>query len=361
MRRAARLLLGAALAVSLALGAISGWQLGRNPALRGLMLRGEAEARTRLERLLAAEATAEGIDARIAALLAEEPHNWVALEALDDLAAKRGLRLGPATRAAYDAAHEAEHGAWAAALACAECAADIATCPLSPLLACGIAVEVTPYADVRDLNAELGHYLSGEPVDALIAGLSVVGLASLVAAPETLGGSLTVKAGATALKLAARLGRLSAGMSRWLADLARRAVDWDAVRRLGRGDGAWTADSLGTVIRKDELAAVEALVDDLTAMDSRLGSHLRGFDMLRHVDGPADARGLARAAEAVGPRLTALVELAGKNRVLRAVTRWSDQLRILVAAVAAAYAAALSLALGLAQSLGLRLLRRLAG
>jgi hypothetical protein len=62
--------------------------------------------------------------------------------------------------------------------------------------------------------------------------------------------------------------------------------------------------------------------------------------MLRHVDTPADARRIANAAEAMGPRSIGAMEVLGRSRFLRITLRAADTVWALAASVIAAAGAA---------------------
>lgn len=74
------------------------------------------------------------------------------------------------------------------------------------------------------------------------------------------------------------------------------------------------------------------------------------------MDSPADARRLANAATALGPRTTAVAEALGKSRLLRATVRVTNTALALTAGIAALM---LSLALALSGWLQSRLFRAL--
>ena len=80
------------------------------------------------DRMMVREATADRMAALIAERLAEEPRNWVTLQALREVVDARGLAVNPAVLAAYDAAWEADSGVWATAAACGACFLDVSTC-----------------------------------------------------------------------------------------------------------------------------------------------------------------------------------------------------------------------------------------
>lgn len=233
--------------------------------------------------------------------------------------------------AAFRAARE---GGFARLSECAVCAYDVARCPSIELLAiCALPVEMTPLGDLNALRRGGATYLSGQPLDRLETGLAIVGLGATGAALATGGGGLVVKASATTLRLAHRLGRVTPGLARALMESAR----------LPLGSGARAARST-----------------DVTADLLRLGGNAGvapTLHLLRHIDNAEDAARIARLSDAAGPRTRGVVEVLGKSRALRLTVRLADRV---LAAIALIYALILQLALWIAGRLGRAALRALA-
>ncbi len=93
LRGLSRALLTLMLIASLASLAFTVRDLLRNPALSPVLLATADQIRAATDRAMAKEATPERIDTRLRALLAETPHNWVAIEAVRSVARERDIAL----------------------------------------------------------------------------------------------------------------------------------------------------------------------------------------------------------------------------------------------------------------------------
>jgi hypothetical protein len=355
MARAGRWLARAGLAALVVLSLVlAGWSVRRiaeNPLLRPVVNRTAAEVSAALEQALAEEASATVVAARLAALLAETPRNWIAITAVEEIAANRGLSLPPEVTAARTAAWEEESG-WLATLGrCASCTWDAATCALSEALICNAPVTLTPVGDLMGVARAGVASATGTEIDRLDLTLSVIGLGATAVVLATGGTSYTLKAGASLLRLARRMSLISPRLLGLVTDAARGGIRWDAVLRM---------DSLtdpARLIDAQAVAPLAAVLSDLGRIDGSLGA-TRTLHILRHIDGPEDARRLAVASEAVGPRLVGALEVLGKSRVVRLAVRLSDEAAALIAGLVGLM---LSLALavgGLVQAWVLRSLRR---
>ncbi len=299
------------------------------------------------DQMMAREATPERLTALINTRLAETPRNWVALQALAALAAERAVALPDSYAPAYDA----DHSLTATASDCAGCAYDPATCTLSNVLICQAPVALTPIGDIAGLTRAGVAYSTGAEVDQIDLTLSLIGLGATAAIVASGGTSGAVKAGASTVKLARRMGLASPRLTAMAMDAARRGVDWAAL------PAARSTDDLARLIRADAIAPLTATLTDLNRLRAST-SATDALHLLPLIDTAADARRLARAGEALGPRLVARAEVLGKARLLRATTRLSNVALTLTASLAALLASLAALIGGMIQSTLLRSLRR---
>ncbi|MCF8518756.1 MAG: hypothetical protein K9G81_09120 [Rhodobacteraceae bacterium] len=323
-------------------------QIAANPALTPLIERSRDEIIAATDRLMARTATEARLSQLIATRLAESPRNWVALQALHDEATARGF----ATPADYDAARQADSGVVAATGDCLSCIWDIATCSLSTALICKAPILLTPIEDLRGLAQAGADYASGTPIDQLDLGLSVIGLGATAAIVATGGTSATLKAGTATLRLARGMGRMSPLLARQLGTAFADGIRW------GDLPGVRSGDDLSRLIRADVLRPVAATLSDLGRVAGAAGP-VHALHLLPLVDDAADARHLANAAEALGPRTVRQAEVLGKTRLLRATLRISNLGMTLILGLSGLMLSVAALLGSLAQSWLLRALRRI--
>jgi hypothetical protein len=344
-----RLLAASPLLLTAALLAIT---LRANPFAAPFVEAAAADAARQLQVALAREVTPDRMAAEIAAALRRDDIDGA--RRLADLAQRHGVPLPPDAVAEL-AGREAADGWWDDAGDCAECAWDVAACPRLDLLpACGIGVELTVLGDLNALRRAALAALVGQEVDRLEVALALVGVTATVAALPTGGTALAVKWGATLLRLARRLDRLTPGL---LADLGRHAdiglrPDRLAAWAFGRAAPEEVAD-LGRLSRLGAAAADLGRIADNTSLVDAI--HLLG-----EAEDLADLGRIARVSEALGPETRPAFALLGKGRVFRALLRLSD---LALAAIALLWALALQVMLLLASLCGrvlLRVLRRAA-
>lgn len=353
MRRALRLALSLLLVAALGVSGWNLWQVLHSPAGSWLSDRAAETIAPAMARSMARHGDDAAVLARLDALLAEEPRNWPAIEAVEGVAAERGLGLPAALADRRAALHAADTGFWVTSQRCLACAWDPKACDFSAVLLCRAPVDLTPAGDIAGLLREGANHLAGRPVDEVDLALSLVGLTAVALVPLTAGSSAAVKAGSGMARTAWRMGALAPGLAQPLRRAAREGVDW------ARLPAARSADDLTALLRPTALRPALALAEDAGRLASAAGP--RGaLILLSRADTPAEARRIARAAEALGPRTLGRMEVLGKSRFLRATLRWSNELWALLSGLAAAFAALLGLVASQVGAGVLRRLRRLA-
>lgn len=301
------------IAGSLALTLLSAGRIAMDPTLAPLRDATTSEIVATLDTELA-RLSPDTIPAKITGHLSAERRDWVVLQSLRDLSDELGRPLPPETLAAYDAAWAEDSGLWANAANCAACALDPAACTLSTFMMCQAPIMLTPVGDLATILDGGIDYMAGEDVDRIAIALSIVGLGATATLAVSGGTSAAAKLGASGLKTARAMNRLSPRMTALLTRAATDGVDWIALRR------ARSVDDVTLALRADAFAPLVSTAADLdrirAATDTTTALHL-----LPLVDDATDARRLANAAEALGPRITARAEVLGKTRLIRATTR----------------------------------------
>lgn len=344
MRRAAGWALRACLLVSLCLTVWSLAHIATVPGLQPVLTRTADEITAVTDRMMARSATPERLTALINARLAETPRNWVALQALADLAGEQGIALPPAYAPAWDE----DSGILTQAATCATCAYDPSTCTLSNVLICQAPIALTPIGDIAGITRAGIAYSSGAAVDQVDLALSVVGLGATAAVVATGGSSTLLKAGASTARMARRMNLLSPRLVAMTTDTIRTGVDWAALPAVR------SADDLAAVVRADAFTPLAAIVTDMERLRAASGT-TTALHLMPMIDTATDAGRLARAGEALGPRLLARAEVLGKSRLLRATIRVSDTVLGLFAGIIGLAASLASLISG---ALYTRLLHR---
>ena len=327
--------------------------IATDPALNAVRAATMDEIVAATDRLLAETATPELLANKIEGRLTERPRNWIALDALTELAIDRALDLPPDLALRVSAAREEDFSLLSQAASCAICTYDAGQCSLSQVFICQAPVALTPVGDVLGVSRAGAAYARGEAIDQVDLALSVVGLGATAAVLVSGGSSGAIKAGASTLKVARQMGRLSPDLVDMAYTAAKTGVSWDRL-----GDVRSLAD-LSATLRPQALGPLTQTIIDLdrvrTATDTTTALHL-----LPLVGSASDARKLATLAEALGPKVVARAEILGKVRILRTTVRLTSLGWSVMLSLAGLALSLVGLASALGKSLALRHLSRAA-
>lgn len=272
------------------------------------------------------------------------------LVALADL---RRVDLPPALRQRVDGAVATE-GGQAPAQAWEGFIAGKATTEAA--LAGAVAADLTGFGDLRDLTVEAGNFISGDAVDEVKVALAAIGLTLTGATVMTLGSAAPAKVGASTVKAAHRLGRISAPLRRQLGVLAREAVDTgmlaDAAKSAARLDIGAARALAGRILRPGPATAIRTLAADIGTIGGKTG--YRGtLTVLDKARDAGEVSRLARVADRFGKATVGVLTMAGGAALTFASIAASVSLWLVMAVVWAISA------VGFIARLGLSLARRL--
>jgi len=332
----------ALLLATLATGGASLWTLSQNPFAAPLVERSIIGTQTVLARHMARIATPERLTGEVEqALTADDMDRLlIALTTATD----QGITLPRPVMERALAQAEAAESPGRRLSDCAACAWDIKACAtVAQIATCALPVEITPLGDLNALRRAAADYAAGGAVDRIDTGLALAGLAATGAILITAGGSATIKAGATALRLARRAGTLTPGLNRALLYNADALRDASALP-------AWLAGGvpLEQVADTAKLARLARIAGNLGEI-ARHTSPGDAIVLLRHVDTADEAATLARLSRASGPQTRATIQMLGKARAFRATLRFSDLALATLALLGALCAQIAALVLGLAR------------
>ena len=218
-----------------------------------------------------------------------------------------------------------ETGSAAWARQCFACLANAAECRTpSVFLVCNLPVEMTPAGDVRTLI----EASADKSEDRINVTLAAVGLGATALAPLTGGSSYMIKIGATAFKVARKMGRLSKGLDRIVAKAATTPIGWNKIVEF---------------MKTRKLSAITDVphleeIGDIAGKIGTVSKHANKSDaifLLKHVNSRKDAADLASISKVAGKRTRGTVEVLGLAKAGAAIKRLSNLFMLAVGLVVA--------------------------
>ena len=173
------------------------------------------------------------------------------------------------------------------------------------------------FGDIRDAAREGSRYLSGQPVDELVLGLSVVGLGITAGTYASMGAATPARIGLSAAKAARRTGKMATGMADWIGRSLREIVDWSALKRAGSSitDPAAAVRAARQVVKAEKADGLMKLASDVGQVQAKAGTKA-ALDGLKLAQGPGDMARIAKLAEKKGGKTRAILKTLGRGAFL---------------------------------------------
>lgn len=304
----------------------TGWRLVSGWPGSLLIGRTGAQIISQIDLQMPRSVTPDAVAARLTELLEESPRNWLAIEAVEEVAAEYELIILYDIQQLRDELYHTDTGFWATATGCLGCAVSVESCELSLVIMCRAPIDLTPVGDVVGVVREGGNYFLGRDVDMVELGLSAVGLTAVAVMPLTGGTSGSVKVGAGISKMAWRMGSLSPNLLVPFRRAVQDGFDWSRI-----GSVRSQAD-LQLLARPEILAPAVGIVGDAGRVVDAVGAQ-RALYVLSKAESPTELRQLAAISEQIGPRTVGALEIIGKSRLLRTSMRYADEVWYMVASL----------------------------
>ena len=203
-----------------------------------------------------------------------------------------------------------------------------------------LAADFTVVGDVRDLSEQYSRYQQGLPVNQLITSLAGVGVGLTAASIGSLGAAAPVKAGASTLKLATRMNRLSRTFRDELTLMAGRVFDWQQFLRLSKNADLSSITRIAKQAYNPQAARqISALAEQANGIRKNT-SIADSIHLLQYVDNTKDLNRLHRVTERYGAHTRGVFRLLGKGAI-RGVKALRITLELLISITASIFFALL--------------------
>ena len=301
--------------------------LTQKPFVEPYVDKAAANARFALDRAMKRRLTPDWVGAELDAAVDDD--DLARTELLLELADRNRIPVADPQIARARKYVDREKGFGATLERCAACAVNPAECKTpSVFLVCNVPVEFTVIGDAKTLVKAGSDAAAGNTVDRIDVGLATVGIAATALTPLTGGTSYTVKAGATTLRVARKMGKLGRGIGRVLNKAADIPFRWRKI------DDFVRTGNLELLTDTRRLRGIAQLSEHIGTVAKRAGP-VEAIFLLKHVERGTDAAELARVSKVAGKRTRHAVELLGLAKAARAVRRLSNLLMTAVGLILA--------------------------
>ncbi|MGB1310990.1 MAG: hypothetical protein ACPG47_07240, partial [Leucothrix sp.] len=178
-----------------------------------------------------------------------------------------------------------------------------------------LAADFTVVGDLRDLSEQFSLYQDGQPVNQLITTLAGVGVGLTAATIGSAGMAAPVKAGASTLKLAARMNRLTRSFRDELMRIGAKVFDWKQFLRLSKGADLSSISRVAKQAYNPQAArSLGALAEQANGIRKNT-STIDSIRLLKYVENTDDLRGVNRISQQFGLHTRSVFLLLGRTAI----------------------------------------------
>jgi hypothetical protein len=178
-----------------------------------------------------------------------------------------------------------------------------------------LAADFTVVGDLRDLSEQYSLYQQGQPVNQLITTLAGIGVGLTAVTIGSVGAAAPVKAGASTLKIAARMNRLTRSFRDELMRVGAKVFDWQQFLRLSKGADLSSISRIAKQSYNPQAArSLGALAEQANGIRKNT-SMLDSIQLLRYVENSQDLTSVNRLSQRFGALTPAVFRVLGKTAI----------------------------------------------
>jgi hypothetical protein len=181
------------------------------------------------------------------------------------------------------------------------------------------------FGDIRDATREGTRYATGEKVDELVLGLSLVGIAVTAGTYVSFGAAAPARVGLSVVKAARHTAKLSGRMAEWIGRSLREVIDWSALKRAGAASLSEPATAVRIAresVKAEKAGELMKLAGDVGRVQTRAGTQA-ALEGLKIAEGPRDMARVAALAEKKGSKTRAILKTLGRGAIFLSVASFN--------------------------------------
>ena len=199
-----------------------------------------------------------------------------------------------------------------------------------------LAADFTVVGDIRDLSEQFSLYQQGQPVNQLITTLAGVGVGLTAVTIGSGGVAAPAKVGASTLKLAARMNRLTRSFRDELMQIGVRVFDWKQFLRLSKGADLTSISRIAKQAYNPQAVRGLGVVAEQANSIRKNTSVIDSIHLLKYVENASDLKSVNRLSQRFGIHTRAVFALLGRTAI-RGVKALRITLELLIGIVSSIF------------------------
>ena len=176
------------------------------------------------------------------------------------------------------------------------------------------------YGDLRDLSIEGSRFAQGQPYDKLIFGMAAIGVGLSESQLFSFGATTLVKVGASIVKVAKKMGKLSRSFV-WIATAKlSKAIDFKSLRRLDYSSPSAVKKEAKKIAKSLNTPYLKKVFKNIDAIHKNTDSYADTIALLKYVDDPKDLQRVANISRKYKKNTKVVFKVLGK-KVIKGIVK----------------------------------------
>ncbi len=183
-----------------------------------------------------------------------------------------------------------------------------------------IASDMTLYGDFRDLAKEGNNFVHNQPYDQVVFGMAAIGVGLSASQLFSFGTTTPAKVGASIVKAAKKMGKLSKSFVRIISSKLSKAIDFKALKKVDYTSIAAIKKETKRIEKSLNTPYIRKAFKNIDTVHKNTDSYADTIALLKYVDDPKDLQKVVNVSKKYKKNSKAVFKVLGKG-VIKGVVK----------------------------------------
>jgi hypothetical protein len=183
-----------------------------------------------------------------------------------------------------------------------------------------IASDMTLYGDFRDLAKEGNKFVHDQPYDQIVFGMAAIGVGLSASQLFSFGATTPAKVGASIVKAAKKMGKLSKPFVRIITSKLSKAIDFKALKKVDYTSIGAIKKETKRIAKTLDTPYIRKAFNNIDSVHKNTDSYADTIALLKYVDDPKDLQKVVNVSKKYKKNTKAVFKVLGKG-VIKGVVK----------------------------------------
>ncbi len=184
---------------------------------------------------------------------------------------------------------------------------------------------MTLYGDLRDLAKEGNKFVHDQPYDQVILGMAAIGVGLSASQLFSFGATTPAKVGASVVKAAKKMGKLSKSFIHIVSSKLSKAIDFKALKKIDFSSISAIKKETKRIEKSLNTPYIRKAFKNIDTIKNNTGSYADTIALLKYVDDPKDLRRVSNISKKYKKNTKAVFKVLGKD-IIKGIVKGSKRI-----------------------------------